>query len=92
MLATQLMDGLARIGGVELLTPKTPAMRASMVTFRSSKVGYDVLFGRLLKDHAMRCRPVTEEGLNALRVSTHCFDSPEECERLMQAVKKTVEA
>lgn len=85
-LATRVWEGLAGIGGVEVLTPRAEGMRASMVTFRCQKIGYDVLFGRLLKEHAIRARPVTEEGLNGLRVSTHCFNSPEECERLVAAV------
>jgi selenocysteine lyase/cysteine desulfurase len=91
-LATHIAEGLGRLREIEVLTPKSDALRASMVTFRSARVSHDVLFTRLLKEHAMRCRPVTEQGLNAVRVSTHCFNFPEEGERLVRAVAQIVEA
>lgn len=89
-LAAQLRAGLSKLPGVEILTPAEPALSASMITFRSDKVAYDDLFGRLMKDHAFRCRPVSEQKLNALRVSTHLFNSPVECDRLVAAVGKIV--
>ncbi len=89
-LAAQVSAGLARVNGVEILTPTRRELCASMITFRHATVTHDTLFGRLLKDHAIRCRPVTEEKLNALRVSTHCFNSPAECEALALAVEKIV--
>jgi selenocysteine lyase/cysteine desulfurase len=79
---------LARLPGVEILTPAAPALRAAMVTFRTARVSHDQLFSRLLRDHAMRARPVTEQKLNALRVSTHLFNSPAECDALVAAVEK----
>jgi selenocysteine lyase/cysteine desulfurase len=87
-LATGLHVRLAAIRGVEVLTPADAGLRTAMVTFRCARVTHDQLFGRLLKDHAMRCRPVTEEGLNALRVSTHGFNSVAECDALAAAVEK----
>jgi selenocysteine lyase/cysteine desulfurase len=87
-LADRVHAGLARLPGVEVLTPEAPALRAAMVTFRTAKIPYDQLFGRLLREHAMRTRPVTEQKLNALRVSTHLFNSPAECDALVAAVEK----
>jgi selenocysteine lyase/cysteine desulfurase len=88
-LMTELVrDGLGRLGGVEILTPRGPGMSASMITFRSKTVPYDQLFGRLLREYAIRARPVTEQGLNALRVSTHFFNSPAECEKLIGGMEK----
>lgn len=87
-LADRVHAGLARLPGVEVLTPSAPALRAAMVTFRATRVPHDQLYGRLLRDHAMRTRPVTEQKLNALRVSTHLFNSPAECEALVAAVEK----
>lgn len=89
-LAAQVREGLEQVSGVEVLTPAHAEMCASMITFRHPTVTYDQFFGRLLKEHAIRCRPVTEEKLNALRVSTHCFNSPAECEALVRAVEKIV--
>jgi selenocysteine lyase/cysteine desulfurase len=34
----------------------------------------------------MRCRPVTEQGLNAVRVSTHLFNSPADVDALLEAL------
>lgn len=87
-LADQVHAGLARLPGVEVLTPAVPALRAAMVTFRTARIPHDQLFGRLLREHAMRTRPVTEQKLNALRVSTHLFNSPAECDALVTAVEK----
>jgi len=85
-LAARVRRGLERVAGVEILTPAVPTLAAAMITFRSAKVPHDVLFGRLLKDRQIRCRPVTEEKLNALRVSTHCFNTPAECDALAAGV------
>jgi selenocysteine lyase/cysteine desulfurase len=90
LLAQRVRDGLASLRGVEILTPGNPRACASMVTFRCASVTYDTLFNRLMEQHAMRCRPVTERGLNALRVSTHIFNSPAECDALVAAVEKIV--
>jgi selenocysteine lyase/cysteine desulfurase len=85
-LAALVRTGLARIPGVEILTPENAAMSAAIITFRTNRVPYDQLFSRLVKDHAIRCRPVSEQKLNALRVSTHFFNSPDECQALTAAV------
>ncbi|MBI4621639.1 MAG: aminotransferase class V-fold PLP-dependent enzyme [Verrucomicrobia bacterium] len=87
-LAAQVRAGLARLPGVEILTPEAPELCASMIAFRAPAVPFDRLFDRLFKDHAMRCRPVSEQKLNAVRVSTHVFNSPAECAALVAAVGK----
>jgi selenocysteine lyase/cysteine desulfurase len=89
-LASRLRAGLAPLRGVEILTPESPALCASMLTFRTAALPYDALFARLFKDHAMRCRPVSEQKLDALRVSTHLFNSPAECDALVAAVADLV--
>ena len=91
-LAERVRTGLARLPGVEILTPAAAAMRASLITFRTRPVPYDQLFSRLMKEHAMRCRPVSEQKLDALRVSTHVFNSPAECDALVAAVERVLRA
>jgi selenocysteine lyase/cysteine desulfurase len=59
-----------------------------MIAFRAATVPFDQLFARLLKEHAIRARPVSEQKLNALRVSTHVFNSPAECDALVVGVEK----
>ena len=87
-LAARVRSGLATLPGVQILTPALPEMSASMITFRAEKLPFDQLFGRLLREHAIRARPVSEQKLNALRVSTHFFNSPGECDALVAAVDK----
>lgn len=87
-LAAQLRAGLVRLPGVEVLTPGAPEICASMITFRTATVPFGELFNQLVKNHAMRCRPVSEQKLNAVRVSTHFFNSPAECAALVAAVEK----
>jgi selenocysteine lyase/cysteine desulfurase len=88
LLAARVRAGLERLPGIEILTPAAPGLAAAMTTFRSARVPHDQLFNRLMKEHAIRCRPVTEENLNAIRVSTHVFNSPAECDALIAGVEK----
>jgi selenocysteine lyase/cysteine desulfurase len=90
MMAQRLRDGFLKIDSVEVLTPADPALRGSIITFRSSKLAYEKIFGALLKDHHLRTRPVSEIGLDAIRVSTHLFNSPEECDRLIGALDEVL--
>ena len=46
---------------------------------------YGELFGYFLREHKLRCRVVSERGLNALRVSTHIFNAVAECDRVVEA-------
>lgn len=85
-LADRLWAGLARIPDVEILTPAVPAMRASITTFRSPRVPYDKLFGALWGEYQCRCRPVSEQKLDALRVSTHLFNSTAQVDRLLDGI------
>jgi selenocysteine lyase/cysteine desulfurase len=87
-LTEQIRTGLSRLRGVEILTPASPGMSASMIAFRAATVPFEQLFGRLLREHAIRARPVSEQKLNALRVSTHVFNSPAECDALVVGMEK----
>ncbi len=87
-LVARVRAGLAAMPEVEILTPARAELSASIITFRTPRVGYDELFGRLLTEHRLRCRPVSEQNLNAVRVSTHLFNSPAECDALVAAVRE----
>lgn len=91
-LALHLHEGLAKIPTVEVLTSTNPELRASITTFRTPKLGYSEIFGQLWKDYHFRCRPVSEQGLDAVRVSTHLFNTAEEVEALIAAVHNVVTA
>ena len=85
-LADHVRAGIEKIDGVEILTPADPAMCGSILTFRSARMGQKKLFERLLVDHHLRCRPVDEVGLDAIRISTHLFNTMAECDRLVGAI------
>lgn len=85
-LATQLMTEIGKIDGIEVLTPKHDALRASIVSFRHARATAGDFFGYLSSKHHLRCRPVSEQGLEAIRVSPHVFTSHEDCERIIAAV------
>jgi selenocysteine lyase/cysteine desulfurase len=91
-LVSRVRAGLAQTKGVEILTPESPELSAAMLTFRTAAVPYDKLFERLFKGHGLRCRPVSEQGLNGIRVSTHLFNTPVECDNLIAAVEKILRA
>jgi selenocysteine lyase/cysteine desulfurase len=89
-LAARVRAGLEKIDSVEILTPKDPRLSGSIITFRTPKMSYQKIFGHLLSEHRLRCRPVSEVDLNATRVSTHLFNSPDECDQLVSALDETL--
>ena len=89
-LANYLRSGLSEIPSIKVLTPSDPAMRRSITTFSSSKIPFDTLTSRLMQEYRLRCRQVTEQGLNAVRVSTHIFNSKADCDRVVAAVSGMV--
>lgn len=86
-LATAVQEALAGVDGLEVLTPRAEAARASIVTVRHARADAGRLFGFLLERHRLRCRPVTEQGLQALRVSFHVFNSDAEGARVITAMR-----
>ena len=86
-LASRLHAELSTIPGLTVLTPSLPALRASMVTFEIEGHEAVKLFSYLLGEHGLRCRPVTEVGLQAIRVSTHIFNQPSDVDRVVAAVR-----
>ena len=90
-LARYLQDRLREIDGVTVLTPADPALSGSISTYRVDRVPYDELFRHLLDVHKLRCRVVSERGLDALRVSTHMFNSREDCDRVIEGTIDAIE-
>lgn len=86
-LATLLHGELSRIDGITVLTPSSPDLRASMITLRHARADAGKFFGYLLEKHRLRCRPVTEQDLRAVRVSIHVFNSRADCSRVIAAVR-----
>jgi selenocysteine lyase/cysteine desulfurase len=86
-LAGLLIDGCARVADIELLTPSAPGLRASITTIRHARADAHKFFGYLMEKHRLRCRPVTEQNLGAVRISTHIFNSRADCAHIIAAVR-----
>jgi selenocysteine lyase/cysteine desulfurase len=86
-LAKELIDDLRGVDGIDVLTPLVDDLRASIVTIRHRRADAAKFFNYLLKQHRLRCRPVTEQRLEAVRVSLHVFNSRADCARVASAVR-----
>jgi selenocysteine lyase/cysteine desulfurase len=88
-LARYLQGLLRAIPGVDVLTPADPALSAAMTTFRTDRVPYERLLAVFGEAH-LRARGVAEEGIDAVRVSTHIFNSEAECDRVAAATREAL--
>jgi selenocysteine lyase/cysteine desulfurase len=85
-LSTRLFNGLREIPFVEVCSPANPDERGAMVTFKHGKLSFLEL-QRHLDSYKLRTRAVTEGGVDGLRISTHIYNTFEEVERVLEAVK-----
>ena len=75
------------IPGLEILTPEHPEMHNSMLTFRlKGKIGKEIARD-LVHEHDLRCREVSERGLNAVRVSWHVYHTEVDVLKLAAGLK-----
>jgi selenocysteine lyase/cysteine desulfurase len=86
-MVARLHEELTGVAGLEVLTPADPGLRGSMITIRHARADAGKLFGYLLEKHRLRCRPVTERNLGAVRISTHVFNSAADCARIVPAAR-----
>jgi selenocysteine lyase/cysteine desulfurase len=91
-LADHLMAALQELPRVKLLTPSRSDMRAAMVTFAVEGHSASAVFAHLMETQRLRCRPVTEAGLDAVRVSLHVFNTREHGERVAAALAQLTRA
>lgn len=91
-LAAAIADDLREVKDLEVLTPRPAEMRGSIVTVRHARADGEKFFSYLMKTHGLRCRPVTEQGLNAVRVSLHVFNSAEHATRVCSAMRAAARA
>jgi cysteine desulfurase / selenocysteine lyase len=85
-LSTRLYAGLRSIPYVSVLSPESKSERSALVTFKHEKVPYLDL-QKHLETYKLRTRGVGEGGVNALRISTHLYNMPEEVDRALEAVR-----
>lgn len=89
-LADALIFGLRQLPRVRVLTPARADLRAAMVTFAVEGRPAAKVFGALFESDRLRCRPVEEAGLEGVRASFHVFNTAEEADRLLTAVRRLV--
>ena len=85
-LSTRLFNGLREIPHVRLISPANENERSALVTFKHEKLPYPEVQTHL-DTYKLRTRGVSEGGVNGLRISTHIYNSYEEVERVLEAVK-----
>ena len=85
-LSTRLFKGLKSIPYVSVLSPESSTERSALVTFKHEKVPFGDL-QRHLDTYKLRTRGVGEGGVNALRISTHLYNTPDEVDRTLEAVR-----
>lgn len=87
-LTRHLREGLQALGDrIELLTPAEDCSRAGITGFRIRGVSHEAFF-RTCMEQKVRIRAVSENGLQALRASTHIYNSKRDVERLVELVAK----
>jgi selenocysteine lyase/cysteine desulfurase len=81
-------DGLQAMGSkIQILTPSEKSARIAMISFKSDSLDYKKLGSELAKE-GFRIRQVPESGVNAIRVSTHIYNSKAEIDDLIKAIEK----
>ena len=85
-LAEKFYRGLQEIAGVEILSPQEEAYRTAMIGFRMKNRTYADINAQLAKAK-IRVRPVTEGGLNCIRVSFHVCNHDPEVDRILESLR-----
>ncbi|MEP1307551.1 MAG: aminotransferase class V-fold PLP-dependent enzyme [Balneola sp.] len=87
-----LFDGLTDMKSkLDVLTPQEPESRNCMVTFKPKRRDYRE-FNREVSKEGFRTRVVPESKLDAIRISTHIYNSKEEIDRFLEVLKITLSA
>jgi len=76
-----------QIRGIEILTPERDDMHGSILTFRIPGRPCREITHFFRKDHALRVRPVTEQNLNAVRISWHVYHQEQDVEPVIRAAR-----
>ena len=83
-----LLDGLSEINSkLDILTPVEKESRISLLSFRPKNMSYQTC-GNALGKAGFRIRQVPEGGVNAIRVSTHVYNTKDELDAFVVALKQ----
>jgi selenocysteine lyase/cysteine desulfurase len=87
-LAGKFLQGLQEIPQVEILTPLEEKSRCALTGFRLKNMPFDKFQNWLMEKYKIRIRGVGEGGLNSLRVTTHIYNTFEEVDLLLEAIRE----
>ena len=89
-LSSYLFEGLSEFSSkIDILTPHEESSRICMVTFKPKNHEYRK-FANDLSAKGFRIRVVPESHLDAIRISTHIYNSKQELDNLLAAIKSLV--
>lgn len=86
-LARYLQERLRNLPGVSILTPNSKARSGAITAFKAEQVSYRDLYKALREQYSLRCRLVSEQGLDAVRVSTHIYNDIRDCDQVVEATR-----
>jgi selenocysteine lyase/cysteine desulfurase len=89
-LAAQLQQGLGKIAGVKLYTSADPALSASLTAFAVRGLSPEETAQVLHEKYQVFIRTIKVGEVNGVRASTHFYNTAEEVDRLVSAVRKLV--
>jgi L-cysteine/cystine lyase len=83
-----LLDGLSEMNSkLDILSPVEKESRISLISFRPKNISYQTC-GNALGKAGFRIRQVPEGGVNAIRVSTHVYNTKDELDAFVVALKQ----
>lgn len=89
-LANYFRKGLSLISEVKILTPESAKYSASIITIRIVNRDNHLVKEKLRKEKSIRIREVYENNLNGIRVSFAIFNTKEEVDKILTAIKEIV--
>jgi selenocysteine lyase/cysteine desulfurase len=90
-LTTQLRNGLKHIGGVRQVTSSDFRLSAAITVFTIQNIAPAQALKHLFEREQVQVRSVKVDNLDAIRVSTHFYNTPREIDRLLSGVSYLAE-
>lgn len=86
-LGTALRRGVLEIQGVQLWTPGDPRLAANITSLSIGTLTGQAIAKALLEREGIVVRGIQAAGINGIRVSTHLYNSPDEVDHLLAALR-----
>jgi selenocysteine lyase/cysteine desulfurase len=87
-LSARLRSGLRETPGVRLFTSLDPRLATTLTTFSVAGVTPEALVQSLIAKDKIYIRTIIEDNISAVRASTHFYNTPDEVDRLLAAVRR----